>query len=258
MRIDTVESPIFLKQIDERIPGFWKDLQPLMKATEQILATPVDTELGKAVQAQVAVASEHYGGVLAASANGFGLPAEAAARNLFDLVVGTIYLMKQPCLLADFIGFGKLTFYRLMKNIDLESSEGKQAQARDLAKHDAEIKRLEANFAKKRNSWHGRNVSDMAKHIGKNGEMEKLYKIVYKTASGIVHGSSYPIMNRNENEEWAIGFQRHKWDRYVKESPVLGYSMLCQLYLEVFPFLQIGDTTNLNEMEKVCARLTNG
>ena len=58
-----------------------------MKATEQILALPVSTKLTKAVQAQVAVAAEHYGGMLATSANGFGLPAEAAARNLFDLVM---------------------------------------------------------------------------------------------------------------------------------------------------------------------------
>jgi hypothetical protein len=88
-----VNLPIFLKQIDERLPGFLKDLAPLMQATEQILAAPAGTELRKAVQAQVAVAAEHFGGMLAVSANGFGLPAETAARNIFDLVVGTLYLM---------------------------------------------------------------------------------------------------------------------------------------------------------------------
>ena len=251
-----MEPPIFLKQIDERIPGFWNDLQPLMKATDQILAAPADTELRKAVQAQVEVAVEHFGGMLAASANGFGLPAEAAARNLFDLVVGTLYLMKQPSLLADFIDFGKLTFYRLMKNMNPKSPEYQQAQARDLAINDAEIKFLGAKFAKK-NSWHGRPILQIAKDIGKDIEMEQLYKIVYKTASGITHGSSYPILSRSESLEWAIGFHRHNWDRYVKESPVLGYSMLCQFYIEVFPLLQIADTANLDEMAKVCARLTN-
>jgi hypothetical protein len=126
-----VEPPIFLKQIDERIPGFLKDLQPFMKATEQILAAPAGTELTKAVQAQVAVAAEPFGGMLAASANGFGLPAEATARNLFDLVVGTLYLMKNPRLIDDFIEFGQLTVYRLMKNLSPESPQYQQARARD-------------------------------------------------------------------------------------------------------------------------------
>jgi hypothetical protein len=57
------------------------------------------------------------GGILANAANGFCLPAEAAARNLFDLVIGTMYLMKNPQLLTDFIEFGQLTVYKLMQNL---------------------------------------------------------------------------------------------------------------------------------------------
>jgi hypothetical protein len=184
-----------------------------MRTTEQILGAPTGTELRKAVQAQVAVAAEHFGGMLAASANGFGLPAEAAARNLFDLVVGTLYLMKNPHLLIDFIEFGKLTEYRLMKNLSPELPQYQQAQARDLARYSAEIKRLEAKFDKK-NFWHGKQILQIAQASG----MEPLYKTAYKTASGITHGSSYPILTRNEKLEWVIQFQRHQWDRYVKES----------------------------------------
>lgn len=252
IRIEIVEPPIFLKQIDERVPGFLRDLQPLMKATEQILAAPAGTELRKAVQAQVAVAAEHFGGMLAASANGFGLPAEAAARNLFDLVVGTLYLMKNRHLLIDSIEFGQLTVYRLMKNLSPESPAYQQAQARDLAKYDSEIKRLEAKFDKK-NFWHRRQIVQIAQAIG----MEPLYKTAYKTASGITHGSSYPILSRNEKLEWVIRFQKHQWDRYVKESPVFGYLMLGHFYTEVFRLFQIPDTTNLNEMADVCMRLAN-
>lgn len=247
-----MERLIFLKQIDERIPGVLKDLQPLMKTTEQILAAPAGTELRKAVQAQVAVAAEHFGGMLAACANGFGLPAEAAARNLFDLVVGTLYLMKNPHLFIDFIEFGQLTVYRLMKNLSPESSEYQKAQAQDLAKYGAEIKRLEAKFDKK-NFWHGRQILQIAQDIG----MEQLYKTAYKTASGITHGSSYPILSRNEKLEWVIGFHKHQWDRYVKESPVFGYLILGHFYTEVFRAFQITDPTNLNEMADVCMRLAN-
>ncbi len=229
------------------------DLQPSMKTTEQILAVPASTELAKAVQAQVAVAAEHYGGILAASANGFGLPSEAAARNLFDLVVGTIYLMKNPQSLVDFIEFGQLTVYRLMKSLSPESAEHQQAQARDLAKYDAEMKRLEVKFDR-RNFWHGRQILQIAQTVG----MEQLYKIEYKTASGIIHGSSYPILSRNEKLEWVVAFQKHRWDRYVKESPIFGYLMLGIFYTEVFRLFQIADTTNLNELEGVCARLADG
>jgi hypothetical protein len=247
-----VEPRIFLKQIDDCIPGFLKDLQPLMQATEQILAASAETELTKAVQAQVAVATEHFGGMLAASANGFGLPAEAAARNLFDLVVGTLYLMKNPHLLTEFIEFGQLTVYRLMKNLRPESPKYQRAQARDLATYDAEIKRLETKFDK-RNFWHGRQILQIAQANG----MEQLYKTMYKTASGITHGSSYPILSRNEGLEWVIGFQKHQWDRYVKESPVFEYLMLGQFYTEVFRVFEIVDTTYLDKMRDVCMRLTN-
>src|SRR5580692_8254467 len=65
LQLKIVDLPIFLKQIDERIPGFMDDLQPLMRTTEQILAARAGTDLAKAVQAQVAVAAEHYGGILA-------------------------------------------------------------------------------------------------------------------------------------------------------------------------------------------------
>jgi hypothetical protein len=253
LQLKTVDLPIFLKQIDERIPGFMDDLQPLMKTTEQILAVPAGTDLAKAVQAQVAVAAEHYGGILAASANGFGLPSEAAARNLFDLVVGTMYLMKNPQSLVDFIEFGQLTVYRLMKSLSPESTEHQQAQARDLAKYDAEMKRLEEKFDR-RNFWHGRQILQIAQTVG----MEQLYKIGYKTASGIIHGSSYPILSRNEKLEWVVVFQKHRWDGYVKESPIFGYLMLGIFYREVFRFFQIADTTNLNELEGVCARLADG
>jgi len=224
-----------------------------MKATEQILAAPAGTELTKAVQAQVAVAAEHFGGMLAASANGFGLPAEAAARNLFDLVVGTLYLTKHPHLIVDFIEFGQLTVYRLMKNLSPESPQYQQTRVRDLAKYDGEIRRLETKFDKK-NFWHGRQIVQIAQAI----DMEPLYKTAYKTASGITHGSSYPILSRNEKLEWVIGFQKRKWDRYVKESPVFGYLMLGHLYTEVFRLFQIPDTTNLNDMADVCMRLADG
>jgi hypothetical protein len=160
-----------------------------MNATNQILTMPADTDLKKAVQGQVAVAAEHFGGILAASANGFGLPAEGATRNLFDLIVGTLYLIREPHLLVDFIEFGQLTFYRLMKNLSPELPQRQQALARDLAKYDAEIKQLEAKF-KKRNFWHGRQIRQIAQAAG----MECLYNIFYKPASGITHGSSYPIL----------------------------------------------------------------
>ena len=223
-----------------------------MKVTEQILAVPVSTKLTKAVQAQVAVAAEHYGGMLAASANGFGLPAEAAARNLFDLVVGTLYLIKNPHLIDDFIEFGQLTVYRLMKNLSPASPAYQRAQARDLANYAAEITRLETKFDKK-NFWHGRQILQIAQDVG----LGELYKTAYKTASGITHGSSYPILSRDEKFEWVIGFQKKKWDRYVKESPVFGYLMLGHFYTEVFRLFQVSDTSNLDEMANVCMKLAD-
>jgi len=221
-----------------------------MNATEQILAAPAATKLAKSVQAQVAVAFEHYGGMLAASANGFGLPAEAAARNLFDLVVGTLYLIENQHLVDDFIEFGQLTFYHLMRDVG-ELPQYQQSRARDLARYDAEVGRLEGKF-KGKNVWHGRQVRQIATDVG----MGALYATAYKPASAIIHGSSYPILNRNDGPEWVIAFERQRWDRYVKGSPVYGYLMLRVFYAEVFRLFQIADTTHLGEMDEVCARFS--
>ncbi|MCU1254578.1 MAG: hypothetical protein JWM83_877 [Candidatus Angelobacter sp.] len=249
-----VELPIFLKQLEEKFPGTLADLQPVLHVFDQVIDAPSDTDLKKAVQAQVAVAAEHFGGILANAANGFCLPAEAAARNLFDLVIGTLYLMKNPHLLVDFVEFGQLTVYKLMQNLRPEEPKYQQAQARDLARYDAEIKRLEIKFGK-RNFWHGRQIIQIAEAIG--SQLERLYKTQYKTASAICHGSSYPILSRNEKLEWVIGFTKDNWVRYERESWRFGYLMLAPFLVEVFSLLQIRDLSHLNAMFDVGKKFLN-
>jgi Family of unknown function (DUF5677) len=250
-----VELPIFLKQLEEKFPGTLADLRPAFHVFDQVIEAPADTDLKKAVQAQVAVASEHFGGILANAANGLCLPAEVAARNLYDLVIGTSYLMKNPHLLLDFIEFGQLTVYKLMQNLRPEEPKYQQAQARDLARYDTEIKRLEAKFGK-RNFWHGRQVIQIAEAVG--SELDRLYKTQYKTASAISHGSSYPILSRNDKLEWVIGFKKEFWLRYERESWMFGYLMLAPFLVEVFGLLQIRDLTHLNAMFDVGNKFLNG
>ena len=248
-----VELPIFLKQLEEKFPGFLVDLEPLRQVFEQVLAQPVDTDLKKAIRAQVEVAAEHFGAILANCANGFGLPAEAAARNLFDLVVGTMYLMKNPHLLTDFIEFGQLTVYRLMKNLEPEDPDHQKAKARDLATYGTEIQRLEDKFDKQ-NFWHGRQIRQVAKAV--SDDMEHLYLTYYKTTSGISHGSAYPILSRNEKPEWVIGFKKGFWVRCEKESWIFAYLMLGQLFVEVFQLFQIPEAAHLDATAGVCMKLT--
>ncbi len=243
-----MEHLIFLTQLEEKYPGTLADLQPAFQIFEQVANAPADTDLKKAIQAQVAVAAEHFGGILANAANGFCLPAEAAARNLYDLVIGTFYLMKNPHLLIDFIEFGQLTVYKLMQSLKPQDPKYQQAQARDLARYDSEIKRLEAKFGK-RNFWHGRQVIQIAEAIG--SDLDSLYKTQYKTASAISHGGSYPILSRNERLEWEIGFKKDNWTRYEQESWRFSYIMLAPLLVEVFHLLWITDLSHLNEMFEV-------
>lgn len=249
-----MELPIFLTQLEEKFPGTLADLQPALHVFEQVIDAPADTDLKRAVQAQVAVAAEHFGAILANAANGLCLPAEAAARNLYDLVIGTLYLMKNPHLLLDFIEFGQLTVYKLMQNLRPEEPKYQQAQARDLARYDTEIKRLEAKFGK-RNFWHGRQIIQIAEAIG--SDLDRLYKTQYKTASAISHGSSYPILSRNEKLEWVIGFKKEFWVRYERESWRFGYLMLAPFLVEVFGLLQMRDLSHLNAMFDVGKKFLN-
>lgn len=249
-----MELPIFLTQLEQKFPGTLNDLQPALDVIEQVLDAPTDTDLKKAVQAQVAVAAEHFGAILANAANGFGLPAEATARNLFDLIVGTLYLMKNPHLLPDFVEFGQLSVYRLMRNLKPEHPKYQQAQARDLARYDKEIRRLEAKFDKK-NFWHGRQIIQIVHAIG--GELDQLYKTHYKTTSGITHGSSYPILSRNEKLEWVIGFKKEFWERYERESWMFAYVMLAPFLVEVFRVLEIKEISRVEAMFEVCNKFVN-
>jgi hypothetical protein len=250
-----VEPPIFLIQLEQKFPGTLKDVQPGMHVIDQILDAPANTDLKKAVQGQVAVAAEHFGSILANAANGFGLPAEAATRNLFELVIGTLYLMNNPHLLQDFIEFGQLTVYRLMKSLKPQDPEHQQAQARDIARYDSEIKRLDAKFGK-RNFWHGRQIIQIAEAVG--GELDQLYRTHYKTTSGIVHGSSYPILSRNEKLEWVIGYRKEFWRRYEAESWKFGYIMLTPFFAQVFLLFAIKEIAQLEAMFEVCNRYVNG
>ena len=240
----------FLVQLDARIPGFLNDLQPLMAVSEQLLAVVPDTEFKRAVNGQIDVAIEHYGGMLAMSANGFGLPAEALARNLFDLVTGTLYLMQNSTLLPDFIEFGQLSVYRLMRNLRPVDPQHQHAQARDLASTNAEFTRLKAKFDRK-NFWHRKQIAEIAETVG----MGQLYKTFYKVTSGITHGSSYPILSRDENLEWLIGFRRADWHRYVKESVVFGYLMLGYLFTEAFHLFYLTDVKTLDNMANIAMKL---
>ena len=249
-----VELPIFLKQLDEKFPGTLNDLQPGLRVIEQVIDAPADTDLKKAIQAQVEVASEHFGAILASAANGFGLPAEATARNLFDLVISTLYLMQNPHLLTDFIEFGQLTVYRLMKNLRPQDPQFQQAQARDIARYSAELKRLETKFDKK-NFWHGRQVIQIAEAVG--GQLDQLYRTHYKTTSAIIHGSSYPILSRNEKLEWVIGYKKEFWLRYEHESWKFGYIMLAPFLAQVFLLFQIREISHLEKMFEVCGRYVN-
>jgi hypothetical protein len=249
-----VETPIFLTQLEQKYPGTLTDLRPAMEVFEQVISAPADTDLKKVVQAQVAIAAEHFGGILSNAANGFCLPAEASARNLYDLVIGTLYLMKNPHLLQDFLEFGQLTVYKLMQNLRPEQPQYQAAQARDLARHDSEIKRLEAKFGK-RKFWHGRQVVQIAEAIGSG--LDQLYRTQYKTASAIGHGGAYPLLSRNENFEWVIGFQKENWERYEQESWRFAYLMLAPFFAEVFHLLWIANPSHLDEMFTVCHKFLN-
>ena len=179
----------FIEQIEQKFPVFGQCLQPLMKVVTMFLAAPSDSRLRISVRGQI----------------------------------------RSPHLLDDFLGFGQLTVYRLMRNLDPEDPKLQKLRERDIGDTDAEFSRLQAKFAKKE-FWHGQQIVQIAERAG----VRDLYEMFYKATSGIVHGSSYPLLRRDRRGKWRIARDTKHWHRYVADSIVFGYLLLGVLFSEAF------------------------
>ncbi len=99
--------PEYLKLLQSRYPGFTEDGMIFANIGMKIntyASTEAHTE---AVISQCRVACEIFNSIHCLVAYDYGLCATSLCRNLFELVVGTIYLIEHPTKVQDFLDYGK-------------------------------------------------------------------------------------------------------------------------------------------------------
>lgn len=104
------------------------------------------------------------------------VPSLVLSRTLFETVVGTLYLLKNPNLLPDFLDHGKLVFYESALAADLTEA--------DLASIRQECGKIKLRFKSK--PWHRKTIKQLAEIVG----LEKAHRVFYQDASSAAHADA--------------------------------------------------------------------
>lgn len=259
LNFDKEYVPEFLTILERRAPGTLKEIEPLVSLAEQFrLLIPRDEHM-RAIQAQCEVAMEVYGGVLSLSAMNNGLSAEALCRTLFEVLIGTTHLAQNPAKLQDFIDYGKLQNFKLMRRVHPSDPVFQERQKKSLAANQAEYERLEQYFKQSKtratDSWHGEKVTTL---IEKSGMSDKMYYVYYRKVSHIAHGSPYTVVQRKDDvgTKWGLGVNRDAWSYYARTAYVTAFQLITLLLTNVNSELKLGFDEDLDRLIPIMNEIT--
>lgn len=172
----------------------------------------------QAVISQCHVAWETFNSIQCLIAYDYGLGAMSLCRNLFELVIGTVFLIDNPDKLQDFVDYGKIIAYELAEEM---GADQKYLQAlRQKADYDTLKKRLGHN------KWHGqKTVKGLSELIG----MKKLYQSFYKESSSIAHGDSYVTLGYKRGD-WRFSKDVRSWSKYREAALDFSFLSVAILY----------------------------
>jgi len=230
--VDRDKLPRFLPILEQMYPGTEREHVALMHVGNLITGAPAKDDFHKVLQCQTTVALEHYGGMLSLVSDKFGFPAEGIGRNLFEIVVGTVYLAKHPQKLNDFLDYGKYLRYRQIRASKTTNAAFQQKQTAEIAQTDVEYDALKKRFKK---PWHGSTVELMTKDAG----MTNLYDVYYRRASSVAHGDAFNVYHFT-SKGWQIGIAWQKWDRAARTAMIFGYQLLVLLFERLNQHLMLG------------------
>jgi Family of unknown function (DUF5677) len=156
----------------------------IVQLAAEVSKLPTEDEHLYAVQAQIVVASQIYGGIAQVCANQNGLAGEALLRTLFEVITSAIILAKSRVRLTEFVRHGRFTRLSLMRHMRTGRFEKRLAQ--EIAATEEEFQKLRAEFGNER--WHkmGTTASFTAAEFA-----EGTYDSFYRRSSVIAHGQPY-------------------------------------------------------------------
>jgi hypothetical protein len=175
--IKTLSIPDFVRDADERHPGLAEEYSVLKRLVRPLFVEQQSESFRHTVLLQCGIAWHHYNAAVLLLAHQFVVPSVVLSRTLFELVVCTLHLLKNPNVLPDFLDHGKLVFY--------ESAIAAGLTDADLAPIKQECEKIKPRFPTGK-PWHRKKIKDLAESVG----LGQAYKVFYQHASGATHADA--------------------------------------------------------------------
>jgi hypothetical protein len=172
--------PDFVQDANTKHSGLADEYSALYRLSILLFAPQIREDLERSVLLQCAIAWQHYHAILLLLANGFGVQGLVLCRTLFELVISTLYLLKKPALLTDFLDYGKLIIYQ--QALAAGCAKSKLAQI----KPECEEIRLRFMKGKRLTPWHGGTIRKLAEEV----KLTEYYEKFYSDASAAVHSDA--------------------------------------------------------------------
>jgi hypothetical protein len=206
---DTMTLPDFVEAAETKHPGVAAEYSALKALARPLFAHNESDDFKHAVMLQSGIAWQHYNAILLLLAHGFGVQGLVLCRTLFEVVVGTLHLIKNPNLLADFTDHAKLQFY--------EQCLASGLPAHELAKIAPECEAIKARQkGKRRSSWHGGTIKRVAIAVG----FGETYDLLYPDASGATHADATKTLSHG-SQGWKYSLRSF---RSEKEADLVRYN----------------------------------
>jgi len=178
--IKQVETPDFVEEADAFFPGIAEEYSALNRLSLCLLANRKVDGLERTALLQCGIAWQHYNAILLLLANRFGIQSLVICRTLFESVVATLYLIKNPSLLPDFLDYGKLAFYNQALVAGLSESKLRPIKV--------ECEKIRNRIRKRGGMkyWHQSTIKKMAEAA----RLDVFYENVYRDASAAAHSDA--------------------------------------------------------------------
>jgi hypothetical protein len=231
--------PEYLEQLKARFPDYEADARAIANIGGKINCHESSERHITVVVNQCRVAWETMNSIHCLAGYDYGLGAMGLCRNLFELVVGTIFLIENPSTLQDFLDYGKIVAYEVSEAL---GADGKFLSAFKLQ---ADYDRLKKHFG--REKWHRKRIKELVEAVG----MQRLYGSFYKEASSIAHGDSFISLGFHGGR-WQLSGDVHSWSHYCETSVIFSLLLMANLYYRAVHKLKL---PFVSDIDAVISRL---
>ncbi|MEA2203373.1 MAG: hypothetical protein QOE77_149 [Blastocatellia bacterium] len=220
------ELPEYLHNLVLQYPDYWNDAIVFANLGMKINRCEASGMLGEAVINQCRVGWEVFNSIQCLVGYDYSLNAMILCRNLFELVIGTIFLIDNPGKLNDFIDYGKVIGY------EVAEQTGAEEEYLEAFKQKADYDRLKRHFGQ--NKWHGKTIKRLADSAGLN----QLYHSFYKEASSIAHVDSFVTLGYKRGK-WGFSKDVRAWSNYGDTALVFSFMSMAILYHKTVHSLEL-------------------